>query len=95
MEQAPPLESSKYRLAAVAGTSTCHLVQVSLIRALRRSLPDGSDWLNLGASDAGPIVCPRGMGSLQGTHGPLVEARAANVQAFDIVSLPHAERAVS
>lgn len=50
---------------------------------------------NLGASDVEPIVCPRGMGSLQGVHGPLVEARSANMQAFDIVSLPHAERAVS
>ena len=42
---------------------------------------------NLGASDAEPVVCPRGMGSLQGAHGPLVEVRAANVQAFDTVSL--------
>ena len=50
---------------------------------------------NLGASDAKPIVYPRGMGSLQGVHGPLVEVRSANMQAFDTVSLPHAERAVS
>ena len=50
---------------------------------------------NLGASDAEPIVCPRGMGSLHGAHGPLVEVQLANLQAFDTVSLPNTERAVS
>ena len=42
---------------------------------------------NLGASDAELIVRPRGMGSLQGPQGPLVEVQSANLQAFDTVSL--------
>ena len=79
VEQAPSLEFSKHRLAAVAGTSTCHMVQVSPTRALRRSLPHESPSLKFGASGAKPIVCPRGMGSLQDS---LVDVRSAITQAF-------------
>lgn len=34
LSAAPGLDESRHRLAAVAGTSTCHLVQVSVIISL-------------------------------------------------------------
>lgn len=58
VEQAPSLESSKHRLAAVAGTSTCHMVQVSLIRVLRRSLPNESPWLTSVPQTPSPLFVP-------------------------------------
>jgi len=61
------------------------MVQVSLNCVLRKSLPPRITVANLGASDAETIVCPGGMGSLQGAHDPLVDVRSANMQAFGTV----------
>jgi hypothetical protein len=63
------------------------MVQVSAYSRTAKEFAQRITVANLGASDAEPIVCPRGMGSLQGAHGPLVEVRSANSQAFDTVFL--------